>query len=110
MGKEDFIKKHANELTGFCLEAFMLILEEEARKQKGTDVKTYSAAMKGEFMLMTMKRVRDLLARLYDDCEAPRTLDEVKTDAKLLGAEDRIKLRSWIETMPKSPSSNGVKT
>lgn len=110
MTKEQFVHKHANELTGFCLEAFMLVLEEEGRKQKGTDAKTFSAAMKGEFAILTMKRVRELLARLYDDCEQPRTLDEVKTDAKLLGAEDRIKLRTWIESQPKSPSSNGVKT
>lgn len=106
MKKDEFVAKHANELTGFLLEAFMVHIEESQRKVTSPGL---SAARKGEFMIEQMKRARELLGKMYADLETPRTLDEVKADAKLLASDDRIKLRTWIETQPKA-SSNGVKT
>lgn len=105
MKKEEFIAKHVNELSGFLLEAFMVRVSEDEAKVKCPG---FSAARKGEFMIEQMKRAREMLAKFYADLETPRSLEEVKADAKLLAPDDRIKLRTWIETQPKS-SSNGAK-
>lgn len=127
MSREEFIAKHANELSGFLLEAFIVQLTEAERDPSS---KVYSAARKGEFMLTQMERAREMLGKLFDQLPGPAlssaerkrladaeaalekikkanqpaksiTLAEVKNFALELSKDDRVKFRAWIEGSPK---------
>lgn len=97
MTKEAFIARHVNELTGFLLEAFIVRVAEDEAKVKCPG---FSAARKGEFMIEQMGRARATLAKLFDEM-GPRTLEQVKEDAKALSDADRAKFREWIDSQPK---------
>ena len=135
MSRDEFVAKHTNELTGFLLEAFMVVMNENERKVTSPGM---SAARKGAFMIEQMKRARKMLEKLYTDLPGPRSesdaateakfiaevearmeafkkdlakprkLEEVIADAKALSAEDRSKFRTWVEGLPKPPIANGT--
>ncbi len=102
--KEAFISTYIGELYGFSLEALMLVVEEDKKKQLSP---AFSAARKGEFAIAQMKRVRELLAKMHDDLpklqiiKEALTLEEVIAAAKVLCEADRVKFREWIEKVPR---------
>jgi hypothetical protein len=68
MTKDEFIGKYANELSGFCVEAF-LMASDEIERSKDDKQSMFTASKKGEFMVKQLRRVRELLGRIHDDME-----------------------------------------
>ncbi len=64
MTKDQFAQKYLDEMVGLLLIAFSA--EENSRGITETQV-----AMKGKFMMDTMKRAKLLLARMHDDLAKP---------------------------------------